>query len=103
MGVKIMRALFLLALRLRARFFGVHFVWACWDSEAHVWFVQHSSVPGLRTEADTAEHLLERIKVMVPELLALNSGSNSSIDGDDHRRPPVPVRATFEECIEAAA
>ncbi|MFZ4539488.1 DUF1902 domain-containing protein [Propionivibrio sp.] len=45
-----------------------------WDEEARVWYVADSNVPGLSTEAPTAEALLEKLKVMLPELLELNDG-----------------------------
>ncbi len=48
------------------------FIRADWDDEALVWFVADSEVPGLATEADTLEALVEKLKVMVPELLAAN-------------------------------
>jgi Domain of unknown function (DUF1902) len=35
-------------------------------------------VPGLATEADTVEQLLEKLRVMIPELLA----ENGIADGD---------------------
>ncbi len=48
------------------------FVRAEWDEEAYVWVVTSDDVPGLATEADTMEHLVEKLKVMIPELLELN-------------------------------
>jgi predicted RNase H-like HicB family nuclease len=45
---------------------------ADWDDEARVWVATSDDVPGLATEADTIEQLLERLKVMVPELLEAN-------------------------------
>jgi predicted RNase H-like HicB family nuclease len=45
---------------------------AVWDADANVWVATSDDVPGLATEADTIEHLLERLRVMIPELLALN-------------------------------
>ena len=44
-----------------------------WDSEAGVWVAESDDVPGLVTEADTLERLVERLRVLVPELLELNS------------------------------
>ena len=43
-----------------------------WDSEAGVWVAESDDVPGLVTEADTLERLVERLRVLVPELLELN-------------------------------
>ncbi len=45
---------------------------ATWDPEASVWYVSDTDVPGLSTEADTIEHLNQKLMVMIPELLILN-------------------------------
>lgn len=45
---------------------------AIWDSDAGVWVATSSDVPGLVTEADTSEQLIEKLKVLIPELLELN-------------------------------
>ena len=45
---------------------------AFWDEEASVWVAQSDQVPGLVTEADTVEELLEKLETLVPELLVLN-------------------------------
>jgi len=49
-------------------------VLAEWDSEARVWVASSDDVPGLVTEAGTCEELIEKLKIMIPELLALNGG-----------------------------
>jgi hypothetical protein len=41
-----------------------------WDSEAQVWVAEAGNLPGLVTEAETAEALFEKLRVMVPELLS---------------------------------
>ncbi len=48
------------------------FIRAEWDDEARVWVVVDSDVPGLATEADTLEALIDKLKAMVPELLEAN-------------------------------
>lgn len=48
---------------------------AMWDDEAAVWVATSEAVPGLVTEATTVEHLVEKLQVMVPEMLELNGGS----------------------------
>ncbi|MDA8149512.1 MAG: DUF1902 domain-containing protein [Nitrospiraceae bacterium] len=53
---------------------------AFWDDEAGVWVASSDDVPGLVTEAETTEILLEKLSVLIPELLEL-SGT-----------PPGPVR-----------
>ena len=45
-----------------------------WDAEAGVWVAESDDVPGLVTEAETIERLIERLQVLVPELLELNGG-----------------------------
>ncbi|MDX2219390.1 MAG: DUF1902 domain-containing protein [Burkholderiales bacterium] len=49
-----------------------YYVHADWDDEAKVWVASSSDVPGLATEAATAEALIEKLKVLIPELLELN-------------------------------
>jgi hypothetical protein len=41
-----------------------------WDQEAGVWVAESMNLPGLVTEAETAELLLEKLRTMVPELLS---------------------------------
>jgi len=50
-----------------------------WDEEANVWVVSSSNVPGLATEGKTLHALVEKLKVMIPELLDANGYS----DGED--------------------
>jgi hypothetical protein len=50
--------------------FEVH---ACWDDEARVWYVSESDVPGLSAEAETTEELLAKLRVIIPELVMMNS------------------------------
>ncbi len=48
------------------------FVRAEWDEEAKVWVATSDDVPGLVTEADTTEALVQKLKVLIPELLEAN-------------------------------
>ncbi len=48
------------------------FVRAEWDEEARVWVASSDDVPGLATEEETMEGLIEKLKVMIPELLLAN-------------------------------
>jgi predicted RNase H-like HicB family nuclease len=48
------------------------YVHAEWDAEAHVWVATSDEVPGLATEADTTEALVQKLKTLIPELLAAN-------------------------------
>lgn len=45
---------------------------AFWDAEASVWVAQSKDVSGLITEAETMENLVEKLQVMIPELLEAN-------------------------------
>jgi len=45
---------------------------AFWDQKAGVWVAESEDVPGLATEAPTMEELIRKLKVIIPELLALN-------------------------------
>lgn len=47
-------------------------VTAVWDGEANVWVAESEDVPGLITEAGSETRLIEKLSVLVPELLALN-------------------------------
>ena len=51
----------------------IYFIKAIWDEEASVWSVSESDVPGLATSAPTIEALQAKLKVMIPELLELNT------------------------------
>jgi predicted RNase H-like HicB family nuclease len=47
---------------------------ARWDSEAGVWVAESEDIPGLVTEAESLNGLVEKIRVLVPELFELNGG-----------------------------
>ena len=40
-----------------------------WDSEAEVWWISKTPIPGLVTEAPTLDALHQKLVVMVPEML----------------------------------
>ena len=42
---------------------------AQWDPEAAVWVATSNDLPGLVTEASTQQALVEKIEIMIPELL----------------------------------
>jgi hypothetical protein len=48
------------------------FVRAEWDEEARVWVATSDDVPGLATEEETLEGLVEKLKILIPELLEAN-------------------------------
>ena len=45
---------------------------AVWDPAARVWVASSKEVPGLCTEAETLEMLIEKLRMIVPELLQAN-------------------------------
>ena len=51
------------------------FIRAEWDDEARVWVATSDDVPGLATEAETVEGLIDKLRVMIPELLEANGTS----------------------------
>ena len=48
------------------------FIRAEWDEEASVWVATSDDVPGLATEEATMEGLIEKLKLIIPELLKAN-------------------------------
>ena len=48
------------------------FVRAEWDDEARVWVATSDDIPGLATEGDTLEGLIDKLKEIIPELLDAN-------------------------------
>jgi len=50
----------------------IYHVLAEWDDEAAVWVASSEDVPGLATGADTIEALIEKLKVVIPDLLEAN-------------------------------
>lgn len=53
---------------------GVYEIRAQWDSEAGVWVAESEDVPGLVAEADSPNALIEKLRVLIPELVELNGG-----------------------------
>jgi predicted RNase H-like HicB family nuclease len=43
-----------------------------WDPEAAVWVAASDDVPGLTTGSDTLDELVDKLKVVIPELLDAN-------------------------------
>ncbi len=70
-------------------------VQADWDPEADVWVATSDDVPGLATEAETIEALMQKLRVIVPELLEANqvlpSGSAISFELTSHRQELVKM------------
>jgi predicted RNase H-like HicB family nuclease len=51
---------------------GPYHITAEWDDDARVWVASSEDVPGLATGADTFEALIDKLKVVIPELLVEN-------------------------------
>lgn len=70
---------------------------AFWDSEVRVWTATSEDVPGLVTEADSLEALVQKLRNIVPELLELNHIlpndrlSTIEIDITSHRQELIQV------------
>jgi hypothetical protein len=47
----------------------VHTVHCTWEADAAVWVAASDDVPCLATGADTSDALVEKLKVVIPELL----------------------------------
>ena len=71
---------------------GPYHVTAEWDDEAHVWVASSDDVPGLATGAETLEGLIEKLKIVIPELLVENGLLPASIES-----VPFAVRAERTE------
>jgi hypothetical protein len=54
-----------------------YYVHAVWDDEARVWVASSEDVPGLAIESETAEAFVEKLKSLIPELLALNGRTDT--------------------------
>jgi len=67
-------------------------VTALWDAEAGVWVAESAQVPGLITEAPTMEALMDKLQVLIPELL----DANGYPDGEE-----VPFRVLSERSAVA--
>ena len=71
---------------------------ALWDEEAQVWVATSDDVPGLVTEAETAEALEAKLKVLIPELLI----ENGVISEQQHLRIPFHLLAYGKHVVQVA-
>jgi hypothetical protein len=77
-------------------------VTALWDAEAGVWVAESTQVPGLITEAPTREALMEKLQVLIPELLDANGyGAGSVYCARRYRvmSDSTTIKAKFREVI----
>ena len=72
---------------------------AFWDEEARVWVASSNDVPGLMTESDTMENLMQKLKILIPELLQAN-GLLSELDTTDI---PIHLLGKWQEVIKSQA
>ena len=70
---------------------------ADWDDEAKVWVATSPDIPGLVTEARTLEELLNKLYVMVPEMLV----ENGLVQSDDGF-PEVPFTVITQHVARRA-
>jgi len=50
-----------------------------WDDDASVWIATSDDIPGLVLESGSFDALLERSRIAIPELLALNTPGSSPL------------------------
>jgi predicted RNase H-like HicB family nuclease len=72
---------------------------AHWDDDARVWYAESDDVPGLATGADTLEALVEKLKIVVPELLEENNLLGASESSD----VPISILAERNELARRSA
>ena len=65
---------------------------AHWDSEVGVWVAESEDIPGLVAEAESMNALVEKVRVLVPELFELNGGLEPG-----QKVVNILVRAHYEE------
>ncbi|WP_425311213.1 DUF1902 domain-containing protein [Leptospirillum ferriphilum] len=66
---------------------------AVWDDEAGVWVASRDGVPGLITEAEMTEALLEQLCDLVPDLLELSGSSHGPVRIFLHSDRIIPLPA----------
>lgn len=66
-----------------------------WDDEAKVWFVEHSDIDGVFTEAESLDLLRAKIPVIIQDLLQDVEGRPDEIELDliVHARDRVRITA----------
>ena len=69
------------------------------DSDAGVWYVRDSNLPGLRTEARSLDDLVRNLRVMVPDLL----DAIDQCDSGPGRHGEVPLEVILHTNSRARA
>ena len=72
-------------------------VQAQWDAEAGMWWAESADLPGLVSEAPTLDALIERVSLIIPDLLAAAEGPPAS------NSPPRRVSFRVDRMVEVAA
>jgi predicted RNase H-like HicB family nuclease len=70
-----------------------------WDPEVEVWVAESDDVPGLATGADTLDALVDKLKVVIPELLE----ANGQLEPGDSSDIPFVVVAERQDRAPRAA
>lgn len=52
---------------------------AQWDDEAHVWIATSDDAPGLVVEAGSWQAMIDEVRAVLPELLALNKKADGEL------------------------
>jgi predicted RNase H-like HicB family nuclease len=68
---------------------GNYEVLAQWDNDGGVWVAESDDVPGLVAEAPSPSALTQKLRILIPELLALN--------GVENRKSSFHIRYEHEE------
>ena len=69
---------------------------AFWDEEAKVWVASSDDVPGLITEAATMELLIQKIRILIPELFR----ANKIVTDEEMIDIPVCLFGRWQEVIK---
>lgn len=70
---------------------------AQWDAQAEVWVASSDDIPGLNTEAETFDALVEKVLAIAPELIELN---HVQLPGHGHE---IKITATRRATLDFAA
>jgi len=68
-----------------------------WDPEAGIWWAESADLPGLVSEAPSLDALIERVSLIIPDLLTAAEGS-AAIGGSAQR-----VTFRVDRVVEIAA
>ena len=76
----------------------VYAVRCTWDPDAEIWIAESDDVPGLATGVDTLDALVDKLKMVIPELLE----ANDLLSSDSEDIPFVVVGERQERAPRAA-